>query len=105
MRNYPMPVGNPTLIENNSSKIESIIKDTDKYSFVDVDVTAPDNLNIPLLLTRYKGTNGGTRSIAPLGNWKGVYTSIEILRGLELGYTFKFNKAVFFESKILFKDM
>jgi hypothetical protein len=36
------------------------------FGFFEVEVTAPNNMNIPLLQTRIK-TKGGTRTIAPLG--------------------------------------
>ena len=72
------------LIVNNKQFI-SINKDKSKFSFVVVDVNCPLDLNIPLLLTRYKSNTGsGHRSIPPVGNWTGVYTSIEINRAIEL---------------------
>nr|YP_010852515.1 DNA polymerase [Aureoboletus raphanaceus]WGL38744.1 DNA polymerase [Aureoboletus raphanaceus] len=105
MKNNPMPIGDPTYIEGDTKAIESIIKDNSKFSFVEVDVDCSNELNYPLLLTRYKSSNSsGYRSIAPVGNWKGVYTSIEINRALELGYKFSFHKAIYFDSKIIFND-
>ena len=104
MKNYPMPVGNPTFFEGNSNLLQDIVKDKNKFSFVEVELTCPLDLNIPLLTTRYKLPNGSIRTIAPVGSWKGVYTSIEINRALELGYTFKFLKGVSFDSKIIFND-
>ena len=103
MKNNPMPVGDPTYIEGDSIKIENLIKDKTKFSFVDVDVNCPTDLNIPLLLIRHKSEKG-YRSIAPVGSWNGVYTSIEINRALELGYSFKYNKAVYFQTDNIFKD-
>lgn len=97
MKNNPMPVGNPILIEGNSSKIESIIKDLNKISFVEVEVTCPDTIKAPLLLHKING-----KTIAPTGQWNGVYTSMEINRALELGYSFIYNKALYFDSEILF---
>ena len=34
MKNYPMPVGQPTIVDGDSSFIETIIKDKTKCSFV-----------------------------------------------------------------------
>ncbi len=103
MRNNPMPVGNPTYIEGDSIKIEALVKDKTKFSFVEVEVKCPSDLNIPLLLVKHK-TQNGIRSIAPVGSWNGVYTSIEINRALELGYNFKYHKAVYFQTENIFKD-
>lgn len=103
MRNYPMPVGQPTVVDGDSSHIETIIKDETKFSFVEVDIECPDKIYAPLILTKFK-FNGVEKTIAPVGKWRGVYTSIEILRGLELGYKFKYYKCVYFTAKIIFKD-
>ena len=103
MRNYPMPIGQPTIVDGDSSKIETIIKDETKFSFVEVEIECPDTIQAPLILTRFK-FNGVEKTIAPVGKWRGVYTSIEILRGIELGYKFKYYKCVYFTAKFIFKD-
>ena len=89
-----MPVGNPTLIEGNESLIETIVKDSNKFSFVEVD--CPENVKAPLLLHKYNN-----KTIAPVGKWRGVYTSIEIIRAIELGYKFKFIKCLYFKSEVI----
>ena len=99
MSNNPMPVGNPTYIEGSSDTILSIIKDKNKFSFIEVEVNCPDNIKAPLLLHRVNN-----KTLAPTGSWKGVYTSIEILRALELGYKFKYIKGVYFNTEIIFKE-
>ena len=64
MKEYPMPVGLPTYFEGN------IIKIVDKpYGFFKVEVTSPDNLNVPILQTKINH-----RTIAPLGQWAGWYS-------------------------------
>ena len=102
-----MPVGDPTYIcrrggEGDHSTIETIIKDKTKFSFIEVEVNTPLDLHVPLLLTKFK--SNGHRTIGPLGNCTGVYTSVEILRALELGYTFKYHRGVYFTSKVIFKE-
>ena len=51
-----------------------------------------------------KYNNGAHRTLCPVGNWTGVYTSVEILIALELGYTFRYIKGVYFETDYIFKD-
>jgi len=50
-------------------------KDNLPYGFFEVDlITPPKNeLNEPILLKRHNTKNGGHRTIAPVGKWKGVY--------------------------------
>jgi len=63
MDSTPMPIGNPTFFEGD------ILSMLDKpFGIFEVEVTAPDNLNTPILQLRLKTKNGGTRTIAPTGN-------------------------------------
>ena len=61
MKNYPMPIGNITFFEGDISKFE-----TNPFGFFEVEITAPNNLNIPILQTKIN-TGNGIRTIAPLG--------------------------------------
>ena len=97
MRKTKMPVGLPTLLVGNNSLIETIVKDSNKFSFVEVDVFCPENLKVPLLLHKINN-----KTVAPTGKWRGVYTNIEINRAIELGYKFKYRKCVHFECKNIF---
>nr|YP_010561576.1 hypothetical protein OSR58_mgp14 [Ganoderma flexipes]UYX56947.1 hypothetical protein [Ganoderma flexipes] len=99
MRFFKMPVGLPTLLSGSSSLIETIVKDSNKFSFVEVDVFCPENLKVPLLLHKINN-----KTVAPTGKWKGVYTSTEINRAIQLGYKFKYKKCVHFECKYIFTD-
>ena len=99
MRNYPMPIGKPTFFEGNKENILNILHIKNKFSFIEVKVTCPDNIKAPLLLTRI-----GNKTIAPVGTWSGIYTSIEILRALDLGYTFEYGKCVYFDYKVVYKE-
>jgi DNA polymerase type B, organellar and viral len=106
MREYPMPVGNPTLFEGDIS----IISEGNGYNlinrpfgFFEVEITAPENLGVPLLQTRIK-TFGGTRTIAPLGTWTGTYFSEEIYNAMSYGYKFKILRGYLFDKGYIFKD-
>ena len=99
MASQAMPIGLPTSFEGNEENIINILNDKSKFSFIEVTVNCPDTVKAPLLLTKIDN-----KTIAPVGKWTGVYTSIEILRALELGYTFKYHRGVYFTSKVIFKE-
>jgi hypothetical protein len=61
MNQFPMPVGKITYFEGNILKI-----DPDAFGFFEVDISAPSDLNIPILQTKIN-TKSGNRTIAPLG--------------------------------------
>jgi hypothetical protein len=61
MSKFDMPIGKPTLFEGNIRLI-----DPDAFGFFYCNIIAPDNLNHPILQTHIK-TDGGLRSVAPLG--------------------------------------
>lgn len=68
MRDYLMPVGNPIYFEGDITTISegsgyNLINKP--FGFFEVEVTAPIDMNIPLLQMRIK-TKAGTRTIAPL---------------------------------------
>lgn len=94
-----MPIGQPTLLEFDYNRIENIIYDKTKFSFIEVEVECPSTVKAPLLLTRINN-----KIVAPIGKWRGIYTSIELQRAIKLGYKFKFFRCIYFESNIIFKD-
>ena len=61
-----MPVSFPKLIFGDISDFN-----LNDLAFIEVEVEAPENLNIPILQTRIKSKDGDTRTISPLGgmNW------------------------------------
>lgn len=72
MSTFPMPVGNIRFFEGDNLKL--IHSQTFKgkgekkpFGFFDVEITTPNNLKIPILLTRIT-KNGQTSTVAPLGN-------------------------------------
>ena len=69
------------------------------FGFVDVIVTAPDNIKIPLLLCRHNG-----KVIHPIGTWKGTYFSDEIKAVIKYGYKVKILKIYQFSKQKIFSE-
>lgn len=72
MSKFPMPVGNIRFFEGDILKL--IHSQTFKgkgekkpFGFFEVEITTPNNLKIPILLTRIT-KNGQTSTVAPLSN-------------------------------------
>lgn len=70
-------------------------------------ITPPkDELNEPILLKRHKTQNGGHRTIAPVGKWKGVYYSEELYNAIVKNskHKFKTHRGFLFRQDYLFKN-
>lgn len=98
MKDYPIPIGNITFFDGDISKIEN-----NPFGFFEVEITAPDNLNIPILQTKFN-TGNGTRTISPLGTWKDMLFSEEINNAIKFGYKFKILRGYLFEKDFIFTD-
>lgn len=109
-----MPVGNPIYFEGDINSIHAIkdfvfepnSKDPLKrpYGFFEVEVTAPYNLEYPILQTRVQ-TDDGYRTMTPLGKWTGVYSSEEIYNAMDnFGYKFKILRGYLFHREYVFND-
>jgi len=59
MRINPMPIGNITYFEGDILKVEP-----NAFGFFEVEITAPDNLNHPIIQTKVD-TGNGLRTISP----------------------------------------
>lgn len=94
MKEYPMPVGKPTFFEGDILKVEN-----KPFGFFKVEVTTPDNLNVPILQTKVNRS-----TIAPLGQWTGWYSSEELYNAMSYGYTFKILNGYTFEKAYIFKE-
>lgn len=104
MRNFPMPVGNPIYFEGDLEFLENNYNLIDRpFGFFEVEVEAPKNLHIPILQTRIK-TSNGTKTVAPVGSWIGIYFSEEINNARGHGYKFKILNGYLFERGSIFKD-
>jgi hypothetical protein len=98
MKEYPMPIGKPVYFEGDIRAIEG-----DAFGFFYCNIIAPDNLKHPILQTHVK-TDGGIRTMAPLGTWNDMIFSAEMDNAMKLGYQFKILWGYKFEKKIIFKD-
>jgi hypothetical protein len=62
MKIYPMPVYFPMFIEDDISDLN-----LNDLAFIEADVEAPENLNMPIIQTRIKSKDGYFITIGPLG--------------------------------------
>jgi len=69
------------------------------FGFLEVEVTCPKNIKIPVLPHKYNG-----KTIYPTGSWVGVYFSEELKAVVKLGYTFRYIKGYQFSKTFLFND-
>lgn len=99
MKEYPMPVGSPVYFEGDITAI-----DKDAVGFFDVSVTTPENLKIPILQTKVQTLHGGYRTVAPLGTWRGMHSSIELNEYKKIGYQFKIHRGYIFKTEYIFKE-
>jgi DNA polymerase type B, organellar and viral len=93
-----LPVGEPTYFEGDITKIEN-----NPFGFFEVEVTAPDNLYVPLLQTRLK-TEDGIKTVAPVGTWINTYFSKELIEAAKLGYKYKILRGYLFDKDFIFED-
>ena len=69
----------------------------DIFGIVYAKITAPDNLNVPILLLKNDQTN--RKTIAPLGSWEGWYVSEELKLAQNYGYKIQVMKAYHWDNK------
>jgi DNA polymerase type B, organellar and viral len=98
MASTPMPVGKPVAFKGNILRI-----DPNAYGHFHVEVTAPDNLQHPILHKRVK-TNDGVRTVAALGTWKMWIYSEEMYNAMKHGYKFTVIEGYEFEKGYIFKE-
>lgn len=65
------------------------IKLVDCFGFIEAKITAPNNLEHPLLLTKLDDNS----TVHPLGSWKGIYFSEELKNAEKFGYKITIIKA------------
>lgn len=97
MANMDMPVGKIKNFQGDITKT-----DPEAFGFFDVEIKAPKDLKIPILQTHIK-TDGGTRTISPLGTWRGVYFSEEIKNARKFGYEFEILRGYTFDRAKIFE--
>jgi hypothetical protein len=98
MKTFPMPIGNITFFEGDITKFNP-----DAFGFFEVEITAPIDLNIPILQTKAK-INNNLRTVAPLGTWTDMIFSEEINNAIKFGYKFKILRGYLFEKDFIFTD-
>jgi hypothetical protein len=108
MLNNPMPVGSPTYFEGNILKNKNYWTNAPEgnekpFGFFYVKVHTPKDMKEPILQVKRK-INNLTRTIAPIGSWKGWYFSEELYNAEKYGYTFEVLKGYTFAKGYIFKD-
>jgi len=98
MKIFYMPVGTPTFFEGDITKI-----DPNAFGFFNVEITAPIDMNRPILQTKVK-TKTGFRTIAPLGTWEDMIFSEEMYNAMKYGYKFKILSGYTFYRANIFKE-
>lgn len=98
MKNGLMPTGVPFYFEGDITLLEHHL-----FGIFEVEIKAPLYLNRPILQHRMN-VEGGTRTISPVGTWKGIYFSEELFNAIRQGYEVNIVKGYLFESEYLFKD-
>jgi DNA polymerase elongation subunit (family B) len=98
MRDKEYPIGSPTYFIGNILNMNP-----NAFGFFYCKITAPDNLLHPILQTHYK-TKDGIRTIAPLGNWEGMYFSEELYNAHKYGYKFEVLWGYTFKKGNIFKE-
>ena len=96
MATKPMPCGNVRYFTGDIFKI-----DPDAFGFFKVEITAPEHMDRPVVQTRLL-TNGGIRTVAPVGTWTDVLFSEEIKNYVKYGYKFRIIEGYLFEQHFLF---
>ena len=97
MAEMDMPVGKITYFDGDILQI-----DPEAFGFFDVEITTPEDINIPILQTHAR-TDNGYRTISPKGTWRGMYFSEEIKNARKFGYKFKVLRGYRFEKAKIFK--
>ena len=102
---YPSQMQNQLMPCGEHKKFVGNIRDIDPnaFGFFYCKITAPDNLEIPILQKRYKMTNG-FRTIAPIGTWEDMIFSPEMDNAMKFGYTFEIIWGYTFDSQVIFKN-
>lgn len=93
MHDRPLPCGKFKYFEGNIKYFNSYFYGEDinrkPFGIFEFDIITPEDLNIPVLQTRIQ-TKNGLRTIAPLGQWTGMYFSEEVYNAHD-NFNYKFN--------------
>lgn len=98
MATMGMPVGKPVAFEGDITEFEP-----EFCGFAYCDITAPDNLEHPILQKRVR-TKDGIRTVTGLGYGASWVTSTSLFKGAQLGYKFKIIRGYKFKEEVIFKE-
>jgi len=92
------PVGNPTYFSGNI-----FLSKDNPFGFFYCKINAPDSLKHPILQLHHK-TEDGIRTVAPIGNFEGMFFSEELYNAQKFGYKFEVLWGYIFKSDFIFKE-
>lgn len=100
MQKHYFPVGQAKYF-NKPSAGEGLFKDLNNiFGIVQVHVTCPKDMKLPILLHRYKDPATGTVStICPVGKWTGWYFTEELKYAVTLGYQIEIIRGYHFDKR------
>jgi DNA polymerase type B, organellar and viral len=97
---YPHSMANNLMPINNIKYFEGNVTENNLFGFFFVEVTCPDNLNIPILQLHYKN-----RTVSPLGKFTAWFFSEELYNARDkFNYKFKIIKGYTFDKANIFKN-
>ena len=105
MKNFKMPVGDPIFFNDHDRIEERLVKDDlnemDSIFFIEADVYVPDDLNIPVLPSVYRG-----KLSFLTGYITGIWTDKELKKALEVGCEVEeYKQALYFpKTEFIFKE-
>jgi len=98
MKEFAYPIGSPTYFEGNI-----LVTNPEAFGFFYCKITTPNNLLHPILQIHHK-TEGGIRTVSPLGSFSGWFFSEELYNAVKYGYKFELLRGYLFEKEYIFKD-
>lgn len=98
MLNNLYPIGIPTYFEGDIT-----INNPEAFGFFYCKIITPPFLDHPILQIHHK-TNGGVRTISPLGIFEGWFFSPELENSKKFGYNFEILRGYTFDKDYIFKD-
>lgn len=96
-----VPVGNINFFEGDITKLKPW---SELFGFFKVKVTAPDNLEHPIIQTKLRVGKAGVRTVAPLGTWTEWLFTEEIINAMNHGYKFEIIKGYTFDQANIFEE-
>lgn len=100
MKNCPMPIGP---VKHFEGDINHLNTDDRPFGFFHVEITCPDNLDKPILMTRVR-KDGKNITMCPTGKWVDVLFSEEMYNAEKYGYKFKILRGYIFSNSYIFND-